>query len=90
MTSELGEGVVSLLAALAERAAALPDGLGAVGAGPHGDLVSHSGNGALVVEEVEEVAGLIRASGPRSPTYGWATMLNQKSGYDWSRWVDAT
>ncbi|GAB7007214.1 hypothetical protein JCM18899A_46890 [Nocardioides sp. AN3] len=51
------DGVVAVLTVLAERAAASgEDELGWVGAGPLEDLLSHSGNGATVLGEVERVA----------------------------------
>ena len=50
------EGVVEILALLADQAAASPDELDWVGAGPLEDLLSHSGNGAAVLDEVERVA----------------------------------
>lgn len=56
MTGDATEGVVAVLSTLAEQAAADPDELARVGAGPLEDLLSHSGNGEVVLDEVEQVA----------------------------------
>jgi hypothetical protein len=49
-------GVVDALVVLAETAGGDEDLLGWVGAGPLEDLVSHSGNGLLVLAEVDRAA----------------------------------
>jgi len=56
MTCKATEGVVTVLATLTEQAAAVPDELDWVGAGPLEDLLSHSGNGGLVLDDVEHAA----------------------------------
>jgi hypothetical protein len=54
-------GVVDALAVLADVASLDADMLGLVGAGPLEDLLSHSGNGARVLGEVERAARQGRA-----------------------------
>ena len=49
-------GVVDALIVLAEKARGDPDLLGWVGAGPLEDLVSHTGNGLVVLPEVDRAA----------------------------------
>jgi len=49
-------GIVDILVTIAEAAADDGDMLGALGAGHLEDLVSHSGNGAVVLEEVDRAA----------------------------------
>jgi hypothetical protein len=56
MTDDAVDGVVLVLAALAERAAPVRNELEWVGAGPLEDLLSHSGHGAAVLAEVERTA----------------------------------
>jgi hypothetical protein len=56
LTRTAAPGVVDVLTALARRAGGDPEILGWIGAGPLEDLVSHSGHGADVIDEVARVA----------------------------------
>lgn len=56
LTDRAADGVVAALAVLAQRATYVPGEVDWVGAGPLEDLLSHSGNGAAVIDEVEQMA----------------------------------
>ena len=56
LTDAASPGVVEVLVVLAEAAGGDEEMLGWVGAGPIEDLVSHSGNGAGVLAEVDRAA----------------------------------
>ncbi|WP_125569770.1 DUF6869 domain-containing protein [Nocardioides baekrokdamisoli] len=53
--------MVEVLAVLAAAAAAVPEELDWVGAGPLEDLLSHRGHGASVINEVEQTAARVPA-----------------------------